>query len=463
MTPPSAGAAGGPGMFQGDEMKLHLVSLGCARNLVDSEEMLGRLQAAGWSPTDDPAEAHVIVVNTCSFIEAAAEESIDTILEMARYKRRGVCRRLLVAGCLPERYREEIVATLPEVDGFIGTGAFDRIVEAVDAAGIRPGKAECLLPDPDRIDVSAGQGLRRLSTGPMAYLKIAEGCNRRCTYCVIPRLRGRQKSLPKDRLAAEAENLIASGVRELVLVAQETTAYGRDLLPPGDLGELLQTLAGIDKTVWIRTLYGHPVSITAEMIRTVAQHPNICPYFDIPVQHASPRILKRMGRNYQPDALYRLFEDIRREVAEAALRTTVIVGFPGESRDDFKQLVEFVTAVRFDHLGVFTYSDGEDLPSHRLDPHVSDKTAQRRRERLMEIQADISLENNRRRIGSAIDVLAERDASDGQYQGRTMFQAPEVDGVTFFRGKSGDDIFPGKILRVRITGAGDYDLTGVCD
>ncbi len=441
-------------------MILHLVSLGCARNLVDSEEMLGRLAAAGWALTDDPAEAHAIVVNTCSFIEPAVEESIDTILEMARFKTAGVCRRLIVAGCLPERYREDIVATLPEVDQFLGTGAFGRIVEAVE--GRRPLEAACLLPDPDRIDVGTGQGPRRLTTGPMAYLKIAEGCSRRCTYCIIPKLRGRQKSLPPEQLEAQARRLIAGGARELVLVAQESTAYGRDLVPAADLGALLTTLAGIDASVWIRFLYGHPRSLTPETIRTVASRGNICPYFDIPVQHASPRVLERMGRGYRPDDLYRLFEGIRSRVAGAALRTAVIVGFPGETGDDFERLVEFVSTVRFDHLGVFTYSDAEDLPSHRLQRHVAEKTARLRRDRLMELQADISLGNNRRRIGSEVDMLVERPVPGGGYQGRTMFQAPEVDGVTLVRQAGGGGRpEPGEIVRVRIAGAGDYDLEAV--
>jgi len=439
-------------------MKVHLVSLGCARNRVDSEEMLGRLETAGWSTTADPAEARAIVVNTCSFIQPAAEESIDTILEMSRYKSQGRCRRLVVVGCLPERYREEIAASLPEVDRFLGTGAFDRIVEAIEGRLPAAGNV-CLLPDPDRIESGAAQGPRRLSTGPMAYLKIAEGCDRHCTYCIIPKLRGRQKSLPVARLLTHARELVARGVRELVLVAQESSAYGRDLSPPADLSDLLSALASIDPGVWIRVLYGHPRSITARMIETVASHPNICPYFDIPIQHASPKLLKSMGRDDTPGSLRRLFADIRKGIDRVALRTTAIVGFPGETDDDFKQLVDFVSDIRFDHLGVFTYSDADDLPSHRLKRHISSATARRRRDRLMEIQADISLENNRRHIGKMFDVLVEMDSGDGRYRGRTMFQAPEVDGVTYIRRTArGRRPVCGQFLNARITGADDYDL-----
>ena len=322
-------------------MKVFLSSLGCARNLIDSENMLGRLKTTGAVIVDDPADAEAIIVNTCSFIESAADESIDTILELAKYKEKGNCRRLIVTGCLPERYREDIVEVMPEVDLFLGTGAFDRIVSAVDGY---QDTSRCILPDPDLL-VPAGAGEPRVqTTAHMAYLKIAEGCSKHCTYCIIPRLRGRQKSRSPEDIVAEAQQLVQNGVKELVLVAQDTTAYGKDLEGPSNLSKLLESLAAIPphpepctgngsafEPFWIRFLYGHPESIDDSVIRTVAHYANICSYFDIPIQHAGNTLLKKMGRHYSRDDLHRLIDRIRATLPEASIRTTVIVGFPGET------------------------------------------------------------------------------------------------------------------------------------
>jgi ribosomal protein S12 methylthiotransferase len=439
-------------------MHLYIESLGCARNQVDSENMAGELRQAGWSLTRDPAEAVVIVVNTCSFVESAVNESIDTILELARYKRTGRCNRLVVAGCLPQRFREAIVDALPEVDQFIGTGAFSRIVDAVTGK-FRGGT--CLLPDPDRI-VPGKTAARERVTSHTAYLKIAEGCSRQCTYCIIPRLRGRQKSRPLSTILAEAEELIAGGARELNLVAQDTTHYGHDLIESVRFHTLLARLAEVAGDTWVRFLYGHPESITDEVIQTVAAHRNLCPYFDLPIQHAATNILKQMGRNYDMQKLLELFQRIRSWVPGAAIRTTLIVGFPGETDADFQELMEFVEKVRFDHLGVFTYSDAEDLPSHRLPGHVTNKVAQFRYDTLMARQMEISANNLSSMIGTVLPVLIEASPELHLYEGRSMLQAPEVDGMTVVNNqKGGAAAAVGDIASVRITDTLEYDLIGI--
>ncbi len=435
-------------------MKLHLVSLGCAKNLVDSELMLGQLLNAGGTITNDPGKADIIIINTCSFIESAINESIDTILELAKYRQTGACRRFIVAGCLPERYRETIADTLPEVDVFLGTGAFAQIVPAVEGA-LDP--APGVFPDPDLSPLQTQASTRVLSCSHMAYLKIAEGCSRHCTYCIIPKLRGKQKSRCLEDIVAEARSLISSGVKELVLIAQDTTNYGKDLTPPVSLSRVLENLADISESVWIRFLYGHPESIEDSVIKTVARYRNICSYFDIPIQHASDRILRKMGRNYGADDLEKLFAKIRSRVPEAALRTTVIAGFPEESDSDFKALLNFIEAIRFDHLGVFLYSDSEDLPSHRLPNHVEKRIAKERFDRLMSCQLDISLENNRKHLGKLYEVLVEEATQDGNIIGRTFFQAPEVDGVTYIHSEG---LQIGSFVGVRITDSLEYDLIG---
>ncbi len=435
-------------------MNLFLESLGCARNLVDSEIMLGRFAAHGWQITKDPALAHAIIVNTCSFIEAAVNESIDTILALARFKKTGTCQRLIVVGCLPERFGVNIVDTLPEVDAFIGTGALDQVLDAADITGPRH---VCTLADPNAAKLSLSQAPRILTCAHVAYLKIAEGCERHCTYCIIPKLRGRLRSRPVNDIIREARHLIASGVREIVLVAQETTAYGHDLDRSVGLGLLLEKIALISKDVWIRVLYGHPGSIDDAAIDAIARHSNICPYFDLPIQHADDRLLQKMGRHYTRDDLHRLFDTIRTRVPQAVLRTTVIVGFPGETEQAFKDLMQFVKDIRFDNLGVFTYSDSEDLVSHKLADHVSIKTAKHRCDTLMACQKDISLENNIRHIGKTYDVLVDEAPEAHLFIGRTCFQAPEVDGITYV---NADGLNIGDVVHVKITDALEYDLSG---
>ena len=432
--------------------KFYIESLGCARNLVDSEIMAADLALVGWQICHDPAEAEAIVVNTCSFIESATDESIDTILALAAYKTNGRCRRLIVSGCLPERYRSETVNALPEVDMFLGTGAYDQIVAAV-RGGMAHGT--CLLPDPDQIDTRTPI-MRRPFARHAAYLKIAEGCSRHCTFCIIPKLRGRQKSRQAGILVQEARKLVADGVQEITLVAQETTAYGQDLKPQTNLARLMAQLAGVDRAIWIRFLYGHPQTVSQELLHTIAQHANLCPYFDLPIQHASDAILQAMGRNYTADRLLQLFTDIRSVLPDAALRTTVLVGFPGETDRDFKRLVDLVRQVGFDHLGVFAYSDADDLASHGLKGHLESEVVQERMDILMGIQRDISEQRLARLLGQELTVLVESLAEPGIYAARSAFQAPEVDGCVLIR--SDDPLETGAFCRVRVTETLEYDL-----
>lgn len=435
-------------------MKVYLVNLGCVRNLVDSEIMLGRLVQAGWTVTQDPGKADIIVINTCSFIEPAVNESIDTILEVAKFKQTGGCRNIIVTGCLPERFREEIVHLLPEVDFFLGTGAFDRIVQAADGSKNLP---VSFLPNPNFSAIQEKDAPRVSSFTHIAYIRIAEGCDKGCTYCIIPKLRGKHRSRPLEDIVGEARRFISSGIKELILVAEDTTYYGRDLSPPLDLRLLIERISTISGNVWLRVLYGHPESIDESTIKTIATRSNICSYFDIPIQHASGSILKRMGRRYTRDYLYRLIDKIRSLDPDAALRTTAIVGFPGETEKDFRQLLDFVEDVCFDHLGAFIYSDFEDLPSHRLSGHIPEKVATQRYDLLMSNQAKISLKNNRKQIGRTVRVLVEEKQEDNMFCGRAAFQAPEVDGVVYI---NSEQMETGCFADVKITDAYEYDLVG---
>ena len=427
--------------------------------------MIGRLKKAGWTIIDDPQEADTIVVNTCSFIESAVEESIDTILELAEYKRQGSCRRMVVAGCLPERYREEILSSMPEVDVFLGTGAFDHIVKAAQDPQFTH---QCILPDPDLTPVQDKNADREISQPHMAYLKIAEGCSKGCTYCIIPKLRGKQKSRHPDDIVSEARRLVDQGVKELVLVAQDTTAFGRDLPTPTNLGQLVENISNLKfdgpqnpAESWLRVLYGHPESIEDSFIKAVASFPNVCPYFDIPAQHVSSKVLKHMGRQYTRDDLCRLFDRIRSIVPDAVLRTTLIVGFPGETDKDFRGLMQFAEDIQFDHLGVFIYSDAEDLASHWLSDHVPISTARDRYHQLMSTQSGISSENNRKYLGKTVKVLVEESLEHHLFMGRTNFQAPEVDGISYINtAKSHFHLKIGSFADMRVTDAMEYDLMG---
>lgn len=438
-----------------DSTQLYLVSLGCPKNLVDSEGMLGLLTENGFSITLDPKLADVIVVNTCSFIESAVNESIDVILEMASYKTDGRCRRLIVAGCLPQRFKDNLARSLPEVDVFLGTVVFDRIVDA--AKGTGGTSPTCILPNPDRLRVS-DQRPRRVRSNPYhTYLKIAEGCDRSCTFCIIPQLRGKQKSRPVPHVLAEAASLISAGVKELILVAQDTTAYGSDLSRPATLLELLAGLSDLPGDYWIRLLYAYPGRVDTDLINMISDRPRICSYLDIPVQHVSQSLLRRMGRGYSTDRLYRSIETIRNIIPGIALRTTLMVGFPGETEDDFSQLIRFVEEIKFDHLGVFMYSDEPDAASHGFQRKVSKSVSQARMDQLMAVQAEISLQKNRSRQDEIHRVLLEEKGPAGRCIGRTEFQAPEIDGFTTV---SANHTAIGQFVEVKIFEGLEYDLKG---
>jgi ribosomal protein S12 methylthiotransferase len=438
-------------------MNVHLISLGCPRNLVDSEIMLGRLLESGYTITSHESDANCVVVNTCSFIRPAVDESIDTILEMGRWKQLTRGRRLIVVGCLPQRYGADLAKALPEVDVFLGTGAFDRIIQA--AQGSLDG-TRIVLPRPDALAVCDAKAPRFPTTSPhTAYLKVAEGCSGQCSYCIIPKLRGPQRSRPMEDVLTEARRLVETGVRELILVAQNTTAYGEDLGRGYGLEHLLAELAAISPLTWIRVLYGHPDYVTEGLIETVAAHDRVCSYFDIPIQHISEPILKRMGRRHNSQSILELFGRIRKNVPGAVLRTTLMVGFPGETEQDFDALLHFIETVRFDHLGVFMYSNEKDLLSNRLKDHVSESVKQERFERLMARQRGLSLENGQKYVGRTLKVLLEGPAkeADGPWIGRASFQAPEIDGVVYVHAVEAK---PGTLVDVRITAAHQYDLTG---
>jgi ribosomal protein S12 methylthiotransferase len=438
-------------------MNVHFISLGCPRNLVDTEIMLGHLLEKGHTIVSDPSEAHCVVVNTCGFTRPATDESINAVLEMAGWKAQAQDRRLIVAGCLPERYRSDLVGCLPEVDVFLGTGAFHYIVDAVEPSALQD---PVLLPPPETAPI-CGNDLPRLLTTPphTAYLKIAEGCSGRCTYCIIPKLRGPQRSRPLEEIVAEARALVKGGATELILVAQNTTAYGKDLNHGYGLEHVLTELAGIPGLPWIRTLYGHPDYISDSLMNTIADHDNLCPYFDVPVQHISGPILKKMGRRPEGSKILELFDRIRSRVPGAVLRTTLMVGFPGETERDFERLLDFVERIRFDHMGAFRYSDDKDLPAHRLPNHVSEAEKETRFKRLMSMQADIARANNETYVGRILEVLVEGpvESKKKRMVGRTVFQAPDIDGVVYITGKTA---IPGAFAQIRIDKAGRYDLTG---
>jgi ribosomal protein S12 methylthiotransferase len=438
-------------------MNIHFISLGCPRNLVDTEIMLGQLLQAGHTIVSEPAEADCVVVNTCGFTRPATDESIDAILEMTGWKEEAQGRRLIVTGCLPQRYGTDLVKSIPEVDVFVGTGAFHRIVDVV---GELPPDNPILLPPPVSNPIS-GENIPRLQTTPRhsAYLKIAEGCSNRCTYCIIPKLRGDHRSRPMEEVVSEARVLAESGAKEVTLVAQNTTAYGHDLHGDCRLEHLLAELAEISQLAWIRVLYGHPDYITDSLLETIDSHDNLLPYFDIPVQHISEPILKKMGRSHKSAKIVQLFDRLRRHVPGAVLRTTLMVGFPGETDADFNRLLDLLERIRFDHMGAFMYSDEKDLPSSRLTGHVDEAVKEERFARLMAKQAAISQTKNATYVGKTLKVLIDGPAQSKGREiiARAVFQAPEIDGIV--RIKTGK-ARPGSFVNARIRGASEYDLTG---
>lgn len=437
-------------------MKILMISLGCDKNLVDTENMLGLLSRDGHTFTDDEQEAEAVIVNTCCFIGDAKEESIQTILEMAELKESGKCRTLIVTGCLAERYRQEILKEIPEVDGILGTASWDEIGQVLREAGTEK-KPACFEPV-DRLPES--QGGRILTTGGhYAFLKIAEGCDKFCTYCIIPGLRGRYRSVPMERLLREAESLAERGVRELILVAQETTLYGTDLYGKKMLPELLHRLAGISGIYWIRIQYCYPEEITDELIDAIKTEEKVCHYLDIPIQHASDRILKRMGRRTDQASVRQIVEKLRREIPDIALRTTLISGFPGETQEDHQELMEFVDEMEFERLGVFAYSAEEDTPAAEYPDQIPQELKEKRRDEVMELQQEIAFEKSEAMVGRVLDVMIEgKVADEPAYVARTYMDAPGVDGYLFVN--SGELFMSGDFVRVKVIGAAEYDLIG---
>ena len=438
-------------------MKILFISLGCDKNLADSEEMLGLLTAGGHEITDDETQADAIVINTCCFIKDAKEESVETILEMAEYKKTGSCHALIVTGCMAQRYQKEIIEEVPEVDAVLGTTSYGDIVKALEEA-----VAGNHFEEFRDIDYLPDTGSKRVLTtgGHFGYLKIAEGCDKHCTYCIIPKLRGKFRSVPMERLIAQAEDMAEQGVKELILVAQETTVYGRDLYGKKSLHILLKKLCEIRGIRWIRILYCYPEEIYDELIETIRDEKKICHYLDIPIQHASDRILKRMGRRTSKQELIDIVGKLRREIQDIVLRTTLITGFPGETEEDHEELKEFVDEMEFDRLGVFTYSPEENTPAAEMADQVPEEVKEERRDELMELQQEISYDRGQDRIGQELLVMIEgKVADESAYIGRTYGDAPKVDGYIFVQ--TGELLMTGDFAKVRVTGALEYDLIGV--
>ncbi len=441
-------------------MRLLFISLGCDKNLVDSEEMLGILRDRGHTFTDDETLAEGIVINTCCFIGDAKEESVQAILDMAEYKKAGSCRALIVTGCMAQRYQQEILDEIPEVDAVLGTMSYEKIADALETVlkGERKLEAASLtyLPMPGR---------KRVVTtgGHYAYLKIAEGCDKHCTYCIIPRLRGRYRSIPMEHLIREAGQLAEEGVKELILVAQETTVYGKDLYGEKSLHILLEKLCRIPGLRWIRILYCYPEEIYPELVETIRREEKICHYLDLPIQHASDEVLRRMGRRTSKEDLISIVEMLRREIPDIVLRTTLIAGFPGETREQHQEMMEFVDEMEFDRLGVFAYSQEEDTPAASMPDQIDEETKLTWRDELMELQQEIAFDKARDMEGRVVTAMVEGQVSgEDVYVARTYGDAPDVDGYLFLRTQ--ETLMSGDFVKTRITGASEYDLIGeICD
>lgn len=437
-------------------MKIMFISLGCDKNLVDTEMMLGMLAEKGYQFTDDEQEAEIVVVNTCCFIGDAKEESINTLIEIGQLKETANVKMLIAAGCLAQRYEKEIREQIPEVDVIIGTMAIDKIVEAVEEYKTK--QYTSFLEDIDKVPVS---GKKRVVTtgGHYAYMKIAEGCDKRCSYCIIPKVRGGYRSIPMETLLAEAQTLVSQGVKELILVAQETTLYGTDLYGKKSLPELLRKLSEIRGLYWIRILYCYPEEITEELIDTIAELPKVCHYLDIPIQHASDKILKRMGRRTDQQQLKEKIEMIRSKIPDICLRTTLITGFPGETQEDHEQSMAFVDEMEFDRLGVFTYSAEEDTPAASFPDQIEEEVKKDRQADIMELQQEIAFEKAEGMTGQNVLVMIEgKVADENAYVGRTYKDAPNVDGLVFVN--TDRELMTGDFVPVHITGSYEYDLIG---
>ena len=436
-------------------LKIALESLGCSKNLMDAEIMTGILKEKGYEFVEEFAEANIIIVNTCGFIRDAKQESIDTIVELSQLKEFGKLKYLIVTGCLAQRYADELLEEIPEIDAIVGTGNFMNISEIIDRL-----ESEKNVTEIGNIEFAFDETLPRYVSTPehMAYLKIGEGCSNHCTYCIIPKLRGKYRSRKIEDIVEEAKTLAAEGAKELVVIAQDTTRYGEDLYGEAKLAELLEELAGIEGIKWIRIMYSYPESITEKLIDVIAAHDNICSYFDMPIQHASNRVLKRMNRRTSKEDIRNKVEMIRSKIPDAVIRTTVIVGFPGETEEDLEELIEFMKEIKFDRLGAFAYSREEDTPADRMDGHMDEEIKEERRERVMMVQQAISEEINQKREDKVFEVLIEEEAEEGVYVGRTQGDAEEIDSVVYVN--SDEELEIGSFVNVYITEAMEYDLIG---
>lgn len=437
-------------------MKLLFVSLGCDKNLVDSEEMIGLISNRGFEFTDDETQAEVIVINTCCFINDAKEESINTILEMAAQKKKGACHALVVTGCMAERYRQEIIEEIPEVDALLGTASYNEIADVIEM--VLKGRSIQIYADlnkPGQLNYN-----RVLTTGGhFAHLKIAEGCDKCCTYCVIPSVRGHFRSIPMEDLLKQARNLVEQGVKELILVAQETTLYGMDLYGKKTIHELLNKLCEIEDLQWIRLMYCYPEEITDELIQAIKLQEKVCNYIDMPIQHSEDDILKKMGRRTDKNQIVNIVNKLRREIPNIAIRTTLISGFPGETQENHENLMKFVEEMKFDRLGVFTYSKEEGTPASKLKGQITAKVKEKRRNEIMEIQQEIAFANAEERIGETMSVMIEgKLADENAYVGRTFMDAPNIDGNIFITTE--ETLISGQFVKVKVTGASEYDLIG---
>ncbi len=436
-------------------MNILFISLGCDKNLTDTEVMLGMLSGRGYQMTDDETQADIIIINTCCFIHDAKEESIQAILEMAEYKKER-CKALIVTGCLAQRYRQEIIDEIPEVDVVIGTNSYDEILDAVDEA--LEGKHALHLKE---LSGLPSVGSKRVLTtgGHFAYLKIAEGCDKHCTYCIIPKIRGNFRSVPMEQILAEAKELANQGVKELILVAQETTLYGKDIYGEKSLPKLLKELCKISGIYWIRILYCYPEEITDELIQVIKEESKICHYLDLPIQHASDEVLKRMGRRTSRAQLEEVITKLRKEIPDIALRTTLITGFPGETKEDHEELMMFVDEMEFDRLGVFTYSQEEDTPAAVMEDQIEEEVKEERQAELMELQQEIAFDMAENMIGRELLVMIEgKVADENAYVGRTHKDAPNVDGFIFIH--TDEELMSGDFVKVKVMKALEYDLIG---
>ena len=432
---------------------VHIVTLGCSKNDVDSSMMYSLLDKNKYQMVNEPSQADILIVNTCGFIDAAKEESIDTILESVEYKNEGRCKKVLLSGCLAQRYPEELIKEIPEIDGIIGTGNIDYINELLDRS-----LAGDLFIKTDNLNSAYIEGIRKEEVNRTEYVKISEGCNNNCSYCIIPSLRGKNRSRKIEDIYSEVEYLVSKGAREIILIAQNTTDYGIDLYSKYSLAKLIKEISKIEDLKWIRVLYLYPDHFTEELIEEFKNNDKLVNYVDMPLQHISDDVLKRMNRKTSKEHIIKTLKNLRKSVPDIVIRTTFIVGFPGESDDDFNQLVDFIEDIKFDKLGVFEYSKEEGTRAASLDEQISDSIKEERKNEIMAIQSEISAEILSKKIGKRLEVLIEEEVDEENYVGRTYMDSPEIDGVTYVH--SAKNLESGSFVQVYVVDSLDYDLVG---